>query len=51
VELYNHSSDTPSWNGDQLKKAQGQLYLYLLEDTNCGDLLKAIMKEIYIKHD
>jgi hypothetical protein len=29
VELYLHSPNTPSWRGDQLKKAQGQLYLYL----------------------
>jgi hypothetical protein len=27
VELYLHSSNTPSWCGAQLKKAQGQLYL------------------------
>jgi hypothetical protein len=29
VELYLHSSDTPSWRGAHLKKAKGQLYLYL----------------------
>jgi hypothetical protein len=29
VELYLHSPNTPSWRGAQLKKAQGQLYLYL----------------------
>jgi hypothetical protein len=29
VELYLHSPNTPSWRGDQLKIAQGQLYLYL----------------------
>jgi hypothetical protein len=28
VELYLHSN-TPSWCGAQLKKPQGQLYLYL----------------------
>jgi hypothetical protein len=27
VELYLHSPSTLSWHGDQLKKAQGQLYL------------------------
>jgi hypothetical protein len=30
VELYIHSSNTPSWHGAQLKKAQGQLYLFPL---------------------
>jgi hypothetical protein len=30
VELYLHSPNTPSWHGAQLKKAQGQLYLYLI---------------------
>jgi hypothetical protein len=30
VELYLHSPNTPSWHGAQLKKSQGQLYLYLL---------------------
>jgi hypothetical protein len=29
VELNHHSPSTPSWRGAQLKKAQGQLYLYL----------------------
>jgi hypothetical protein len=29
VELYLYSPNTPSWRGAQLKKAQGQLYLYL----------------------
>jgi hypothetical protein len=29
VELYLHSSNTPSWRGGQLRKAQGQLCLYL----------------------
>jgi hypothetical protein len=29
VELYFYSPNTPSWRGAQLKKAQGQLYLYL----------------------
>jgi hypothetical protein len=28
MELYLHSPNTPSWHGAQLKKAQGQLYLY-----------------------
>jgi len=27
VELYIYSTNTPSWHGAQLKKAQGQLYL------------------------
>jgi hypothetical protein len=30
VELYLDSPNTPSWRGVQLKKAQGQLYLYFL---------------------
>jgi hypothetical protein len=30
VELYHHSSNMPSWHGSWLKKAQGQLYLYIL---------------------
>jgi hypothetical protein len=30
VKLYLHSPTTPSWRGAQLRKAQGQLYLYLL---------------------
>jgi hypothetical protein len=29
MELYLHSSNTPSWHGVPLKKAQGQLYLYV----------------------
>jgi hypothetical protein len=29
VELYFHSTYTPSWRGAQFKKTQGQLYLYL----------------------
>jgi hypothetical protein len=29
VEIYLHSPNTPSWRGARLKKAQGQLYLYL----------------------
>jgi hypothetical protein len=29
VELYLHSPNTSSWPGVQLRKAQGQLYLYL----------------------
>jgi hypothetical protein len=29
VEVYLHSPNTPSWRGDQFKKSQGQLYLYL----------------------
>jgi len=29
VELYLHSPTMPSWRGAQLKKAQGQIYLYL----------------------
>jgi hypothetical protein len=29
AELYFHSPNTPSWHGAQLKKAQGQLYLYI----------------------
>jgi hypothetical protein len=41
VELYLHSPNTPSWRGNQLKKVQGQLYLYLLTmqpvmKTYCG---------------
>jgi hypothetical protein len=35
VELYLHSPSTPSWRGDQLKKAQWQLYLYLLLNEKC----------------
>jgi hypothetical protein len=31
VELYIHSYNTPSWRDAQLKKAQGQLYLYLYQ--------------------
>jgi hypothetical protein len=30
VELHLHSPNVLSWRGAQLKKAQGQLYLYLL---------------------
>jgi hypothetical protein len=33
VELYLHSPSTPSWHGAQLKGAQGQLYLYLINCT------------------
>jgi hypothetical protein len=29
VELYIHSTNTPSWRGARLRKAQGQLYFYL----------------------
>jgi hypothetical protein len=29
-----HSPNTPSWSGAQLKKAQGQLYLYLKDNEN-----------------
>jgi hypothetical protein len=29
VELYLLSPKTPSWHGAQLKKAEGQLYLYI----------------------
>jgi len=29
VELYLQSHNTPSWRGAQLKKAQGQIYLYV----------------------
>jgi hypothetical protein len=29
VELYLHSPNPPSWRGAQLKKAHGELYLYL----------------------
>jgi hypothetical protein len=32
VELYLHSPNTPSWRGAQLKEAQGQLYLFILEE-------------------
>jgi hypothetical protein len=28
VEIHFYSPNTPSWRGAQLKKAQGQLYLY-----------------------
>jgi hypothetical protein len=35
MALYLHSPNTPSWCGVQLKKAQGQLYLYLT--YNRGD--------------
>jgi hypothetical protein len=34
VELYLHCSNTPSWRGARLKKAQGQLYLYLYWKLN-----------------
>jgi len=35
VELYLHFPNTPSWRGAQLKKAQGQLYLFTcLEDRS-----------------
>jgi hypothetical protein len=34
VKLYLHSPNTPSWRGTQLKKAQGQLYLYLTFEIN-----------------
>jgi hypothetical protein len=34
MELYLHSSNTPSWLGAQLKEAQGQLYLYLYLSVN-----------------
>jgi len=30
VELYINSPNTPSWSGAQLKKVQGQLYIYLI---------------------
>jgi hypothetical protein len=30
VELYLHTPSTPSWRSAQLKKAQGQLYIFLL---------------------
>jgi hypothetical protein len=33
VELYLHSSSTPSWRGVQLGGTQGQLYLTLLRKT------------------
>jgi hypothetical protein len=29
MELYIYSPNTPSWGGAQLRKAQGQLLLYL----------------------
>jgi hypothetical protein len=34
VELYFHSPEMPSWRGDQLKKAQGQLFLHLFAIIN-----------------
>jgi hypothetical protein len=36
VELYLHYPNTSSWRGDQLKKAQGHLYLYLLWTNSHG---------------
>jgi hypothetical protein len=39
VELYFYSTNTPSWRDVQLKKAQGQLYLYLLSE-NCRGCTK-----------
>jgi hypothetical protein len=33
VDLYLHSPNTPSWRGAQLKKAQGQLCLPILKET------------------
>jgi hypothetical protein len=35
VELYFHSSNTPSWRGAQLGGAQGQLYLFTLNNISC----------------
>jgi hypothetical protein len=39
VEIYLHFPNTPSWRGAQLKKkAQGELYLYLLlREKTCKD--------------
>jgi hypothetical protein len=37
VELYLHSPNMPSWSGAQLGGAQGQLYLYLLQEDIMKD--------------
>jgi hypothetical protein len=37
VELYLYSPSTPSWRGAQLKKAEGQLYLYLTAKRRIDD--------------
>jgi hypothetical protein len=36
VELYLHPYNTPSWCGAKLKKAQGQLYLFITEVETCN---------------
>jgi hypothetical protein len=36
VELKFHSPRTPSWRGAQLKKAQGQLYLFVFTLSGIG---------------
>jgi hypothetical protein len=35
VELYLHSPNTPSWRGDRLGGAQGQLYLLVIVILYC----------------
>jgi hypothetical protein len=41
VELYLHSSNTPSWRGTQLGGAQEQLYLYVCVCNYIGGLFRA----------
>jgi hypothetical protein len=36
MELYLHCPNTPSWRGAELKKAQGQLYLFIDVYRNNG---------------
>jgi hypothetical protein len=52
VQLYRHSLNTPSWRGAQLKKAQGQLYVYcdeMREDERGGACRKHEVHEECLK--
>jgi hypothetical protein len=49
VELYLHSPSRPSWRGAQLKKAQGQLYIYLLLISIAARLVLVDLNDYHVR--